>query len=66
MIRIEQMIECAEQMEHGMIQTQTHRDMWQNNLVWWLCKAVKLLLEERIRERDIIIHCLVRCVEVPE
>lgn len=51
MTRIEQMIECAEQMEHGMIQTQTHRDMWQNNLVWWLCKAVKLLLEERIRER---------------
>ena len=51
MIRIEQMIECAEQMEHGMIQTQTYRDMWQNNLIWWICKAVKLLLEERIRER---------------
>lgn len=51
MTRIEQMIECAEQMEYGMIQTQTYRDMWQNNLVWWLCKAVKLLLEERIRER---------------
>ena len=51
MTRREQMIECAEQMEQGMIQTQTHRDMWQNNLVWWICKAVKLLLEERIRER---------------
>ena len=51
MTRREQMMECAEQMEHGMIQTQTYRDMWQNNLVWWMCKAIKLLLEERIRER---------------
>lgn len=24
------------------------------------------MLERQIRERDIIIHCLVRCVEVPE
>ena len=43
--------ECAEAMEQGMLHTQTTRDMWQNNLVWWICKAVKLLLEERIRER---------------
>ena len=51
MTRREQMIECAEQMEQGMIRTQTTRDIWQNDLIWWLCKAVKLLLEERIRER---------------
>ena len=51
MIRREQMIECAGQMEQGMIRTQTTRDIWQNDLIWWLCKAVKLLLEERIRER---------------
>lgn len=49
--KLEQMIECAEQMEQGMIQTQTHRDMWQNNLVWWMCKAIKLLLEDRIYEK---------------
>ena len=49
--KLEQMIECTEQMEQGMIQTQTHRDMWQNNLVWWMCKAIKLLLEDRIHER---------------
>ena len=35
-----------------MIQTQTHRDMWQNNLVWWMCKAIKLLLEERMRGNE--------------
>ena len=51
MTRREQMIECAEQMEQGMIRTQTTRYIWQNDLIWWLCKAVKLLLEERIRER---------------
>lgn len=51
MTRIEQMIECAEVAEQGMLHTQTTRDMWQNNLVWWIYKAVKLLLEERIRER---------------
>lgn len=47
----EQMVECAEAMEQGMIKTQTHRDMWQNNLIWWICKAIKLLLEESIREK---------------
>jgi len=51
MTRREQMIECAEQMEHCMIHTQTARDIWQNNLIWWVCKAIKLLLEERINER---------------
>lgn len=51
--KLEQMIECAEQMEQGMIQTQTYRDMWQNNLVWWMCKAIKLLLEDRIKEKSV-------------
>lgn len=52
MSKHEQMIEAAEMMEQGMIQTQTHRDMWQNNLVWWICKAVKLLLEESLQNRN--------------
>lgn len=47
----EQMVECAEAMEQGMIQTQTYRDIWQNDLIWWMCKAIKLLLEESIREK---------------
>ncbi len=46
----EQMIECAEAMEKGMIKTQTLRDIWQNNLIWWMCKAIKLLLEAAIKE----------------
>lgn len=47
----EQMIECAEVMEKGMIKTQTLRDIWQNNLIWWMCKAIKLLLEAALKER---------------
>lgn len=58
MTRREQMIECAEAMEQGMIHTQTTRDMWQNDLVWWICKAVKLLLEEGIKaDLPDIIRC---------
>lgn len=49
MTKREQMVECAEQMENGMIHTTVHRDMWQNDLIWWICKAVKLLLEDRIK-----------------
>ena len=49
MTRREQIIECVEAMEEGMIKTQTNRDMWQNNLIWWICRAVKLLLEKEIK-----------------
>lgn len=49
MTKREQMIECAEAMEQGMMRTQTTRDMWQNDLVWWMCKAIKLLLEYVIK-----------------
>ncbi len=52
MTRREQMMECAEAMEQGMLHTQITRDMWQNDLIWWICKAVKLLLEERIRDNE--------------
>ena len=52
MTRREQMMECAEAMEQGMLHAQTTRDMWQNNLVWWMCKAIKLLLEERMKGNE--------------
>lgn len=44
----EQTIECIEALDEGMERLMT-RDIWQDRLVWWLCKAVKLLLEERIK-----------------
>lgn len=52
MTKREQMIECAEAMEQGMMHTQTTRDMWQNNLIWWICKTVKLLLEREVKRTN--------------
>lgn len=43
------MIKCAEAMDEGMYKTQVYRDMWQNDLIWWICRAVKLLLEKEIK-----------------
>ena len=47
----EQALECMEKMEWGMIQSSTHRDIWQNDLIWWICKALYLLLEQAVKGR---------------
>lgn len=49
MTKREQMIECMEAMEGGMCQTAQNSDIWQNRLIYWLCKAVYLLLERVVR-----------------
>ena len=46
----EQMIECVDAIENSMIPLCEKRDMWQNNLIFWLCKAVLLLLEKEVRK----------------
>lgn len=48
----DQAVECMQVMEEGMIKTGTTRDMWQNDLVWWICRALMLLLEDYIRRKD--------------
>lgn len=48
----ELMVECAEELENGMIKIQNTRDIWQNDLIYWLCKSVKILLEDRIRNAE--------------
>lgn len=50
MTKPEQLVECMEKMENGMIHTSTTRDMWQNDLVFWICKSVKLLLEIALKQ----------------
>lgn len=50
MTKHEQMIECMEAMEDGMIQLSRSRDIWQNELVYWICKAVYLLLERVVKD----------------
>lgn len=50
MTKRDQMIECMAAMEEGMIQISRSRDIWQNQLIYWICKAVYLLLERAIKE----------------
>ena len=49
MIKREQMLECMEQMEQGMCASSCFRDIWQNELIYWLCKSVYLLLERAVK-----------------
>lgn len=46
----EQMLECMDAIENGMAKLSYSRDIWQNNLIFWLCKAVLLLLEKECKK----------------
>ena len=46
----DQMMECMSVIEDGMSRTAQHRDIWQNELIYWLCKAVYLLLEQAVKD----------------
>ena len=49
MTKREQLIECAEAMENGMLNIQYKRDIWQNELIYWICKAIKLIIEVQLK-----------------
>lgn len=49
MTKREQMLELMSAMEDGMCQTAQHSDIWQNRLIYALCKSVYLLLEKAVR-----------------
>ena len=51
MTKHKQLIECMSAMEDGMCQTAQHSDIWQNRLIYALCKAVYLLLEQAIKAK---------------
>jgi len=44
MTKREQMIECIRALDDGMERIQNTRDIWQNDLLYWICKGLKLLL----------------------
>lgn len=48
MTKRDQMIECMEALEDGMCRTAQNSDIWQDRLIYALCKAVYLLLKERV------------------
>lgn len=52
MTKREQMLECIEEIENRQALLEGH-DIWQDELVWWMAKAICLLLREAaIADRD--------------
>lgn len=47
MTRNEEITECRQAIAEGMERVGMHRDIWQNELIWWLCKAVLLIIKEK-------------------
>lgn len=47
----EQIMECSEAMENGMITVARTRGIWQNELIWHICRAVKLLLDMQLKHK---------------
>lgn len=46
-----EMLEALEEIENGMCHIKEKRSIWQNNLIYVLCQAVRLLLIDKIKER---------------
>ena len=44
------LIEALDTIETGMCRIKESRDIWQNDLVYALCQAVRLLLMEELRK----------------
>ena len=53
MTKRDQLLEARAAISEGMERTAVHRDIWQNELIWWLCKAVLLLIEEVLDLKDL-------------
>lgn len=45
------MVEALDAIETGMAKVAIDRDIWQNDLIYVLCQGVRLLLEDRIKNR---------------
>lgn len=45
----EDLMEALDAIETGMCRIKENRDIWQNELVYSLCQAVRLLLMEELR-----------------
>ena len=52
MTKRDQMIECMDVYESGMSSIGETNGIWQNELVWWLCKGLKLLMETKVKTED--------------
>ena len=51
MARRDDLVEALDAIETGMCRIKESRDIWQNELVYALCQAVRLLLMKEIKEK---------------
>ena len=49
MTKRDQLLEARAAISDEMERTAVQGDIWQNELVWWLCKAVLLLMDKEIK-----------------
>lgn len=45
------LVEALEEIENGMCRIAETRDIWQNKLLYALCQGVRLLLEDKLKEK---------------
>lgn len=48
----EQIVEALDEIENGMCRVAESHDIWQNKLVYSLCKAVRILLIGKLKSMD--------------
>ena len=66
MARREDLMEALDAIETGMCKVKESRDIWQNDLVYALCQAVRLLLMEEVKHgRAVGRACEVATNEMP-
>jgi hypothetical protein len=51
MTKRDQLLEARAAISEGMERVAVQRDIWQNELIWWLCKAVLLLIEKELKTK---------------
>lgn len=53
MTKHDQAIELLEELEKGQFRMETTQDIWQNKLLFWICKALHFLLSEWLRNHNV-------------
>ena len=48
MTRKDKLLEARAAISEGM----EHRDIWQNELIWWLCKAVLMMMGRELKNYE--------------
>ena len=52
MTRLEKLKECRAALVDGKEQVGYSRAIWQNELIWWMCRAILFLLNKEIKDEQ--------------